>query len=205
MSRLPGFLVSLQPYRTASGLVWMTRLRRVRFAGAAMAALLLFQSATPVLADTIEAALIRSYQNNPPAQCAARVRPVHRRKRASGAVGLSSAGRAQRERRRPVSRPDQPLRARYAVEQDHRHWRAAQCRRNHHPDSLQRRPDRQPTRAAESQVSAAREGLRVLEQSVLFAAATIYMDYLRDAAIVEVQRNNTRVLEQTLKQTREPL
>jgi outer membrane protein len=59
------------------------------------------------------------------------------------------------------------------------------------------------TRAAESQVSAAREGLRVLEQTVLLSAATIYMDYLRDAAIVEVQRSNTRVLEQTLKQVRD--
>ncbi|HXO73375.1 MAG TPA: TolC family outer membrane protein [Bradyrhizobium sp.] len=59
------------------------------------------------------------------------------------------------------------------------------------------------TRAAESQVSGAREGLRVLEQSVLLSAATIYMDYLRDAAIVEVQKSNVRVLEQTLKQTRD--
>ena len=59
------------------------------------------------------------------------------------------------------------------------------------------------TRAAESQVSGAREGLRVLEQTVLLAAATIYMDYLRDSAIVEVQRSNVRVLEQTLKQTRD--
>ncbi len=59
------------------------------------------------------------------------------------------------------------------------------------------------TRAAESQVSSAREGLRVLEQTVLLAAATIYMDFLRDSAIVEVQRSNTRVLEQTLKQTRD--
>ncbi len=59
------------------------------------------------------------------------------------------------------------------------------------------------TRAAESQVSAAREGLRVLEQTVLLSAATIYMDFLRDAAIVEVQRSNTRVLEQTLKQVRD--
>jgi outer membrane protein len=57
------------------------------------------------------------------------------------------------------------------------------------------------TRAAESQVSGAREGLRFLEQSVLLSAATIYMDYLRDAAIVEVQKSNVRVLEQTLKQT----
>jgi outer membrane protein len=59
------------------------------------------------------------------------------------------------------------------------------------------------TRAAESQVSAAREGLRVLEQTVLLSAATIYMDYLRDSAIVEVQRSNVRVLEQTLKQVRD--
>jgi outer membrane protein len=59
------------------------------------------------------------------------------------------------------------------------------------------------TRAAESQVSGAREGLRVLEQSVLLSAATIYMDYLRDSAIVEVQKSNVRVLEQTLKQTRD--
>jgi outer membrane protein len=36
------------------------------------------------------------------------------------------------------------------------------------------------TRAAEGQVSAAREGLRVLEQTVLLSAATVYMDYLRD-------------------------
>jgi len=59
------------------------------------------------------------------------------------------------------------------------------------------------TRTAESQVSASREGLRVIEQTVLFSAATIYMDYLRDSAIVEVQRSNTRVLEQTLKQTQD--
>jgi len=59
------------------------------------------------------------------------------------------------------------------------------------------------TRAAESQVFGAREALRLLEQSVLLAAATIYMDYLRDAAILEVQRSNTRVLGQTLKQTRD--
>jgi outer membrane protein len=45
--------------------------------------------------------------------------------------------------------------------------------------------------------------LRLLEQSVLLAAATIYMDYLRDAAILEVQRSNTRVLEETLRQTRD--
>jgi outer membrane protein len=45
--------------------------------------------------------------------------------------------------------------------------------------------------------------LRVLEQTVLLQAATIYMDYLRDSAIVEVQKSNVRVLEQTLKQTKD--
>src|SRR5262249_54469509 len=40
-------------------------------------------------------------------------------------------------------------------------------------------------------------------QTVLLAAATIYMDYLRDSAIVEVNRSNVRVLEQTLKQTQD--
>jgi outer membrane protein len=59
------------------------------------------------------------------------------------------------------------------------------------------------TRAAESQVSGAREALRVLEQTVLLQAATIYMDYLRDDDIVEVQLSNTRVLEETLNQTRD--
>lgn len=57
------------------------------------------------------------------------------------------------------------------------------------------------TRAAESQVSAARETLRVMEQSVLLAAATAYMDVSRDIGQLDVQINNVRVLEQTLKDT----
>jgi outer membrane protein len=59
------------------------------------------------------------------------------------------------------------------------------------------------TRSAESQVSSAREGLRILEQTVLLTAATSYMDVLRDTASLEVQRSNVRVLQETLKQTRD--
>ena len=59
------------------------------------------------------------------------------------------------------------------------------------------------TRFAEGQVSAAREALRVMEQTVLLAAATVYMDLLRDTAIAEVQRSNVRVLDETLRQTRD--
>jgi outer membrane protein len=58
------------------------------------------------------------------------------------------------------------------------------------------------TRAAESSVFAARETLRVIEQTVLLDAATVYMDVVRDAAILEVQRSNVRVLDETLRQTR---
>lgn len=57
-------------------------------------------------------------------------------------------------------------------------------------------------RASESQVSAARETLRVMEQSVLLAAATVYMDMSRDTANLEVQQNNVKVLDRTLTDTK---
>ena len=58
-------------------------------------------------------------------------------------------------------------------------------------------------REAESQVSAARETLRVMEQSVLLAAATVYMDVSRDSANLEVQQNNIKVLQRMLTDTRQ--
>jgi outer membrane protein len=57
-------------------------------------------------------------------------------------------------------------------------------------------------RKAESQVSAARETLRVMEESVLLSAATAYMDVSRDAANLDVQQNNVHVLRRTLEDTR---
>jgi outer membrane protein len=57
-------------------------------------------------------------------------------------------------------------------------------------------------RKAESQVSAARETLRVMEESILLSAAAAYMDVSRDTANLEVQQNNIRVLQRTLKDTR---
>jgi outer membrane protein len=61
----------------------------------------------------------------------------------------------------------------------------------------------QRTRAAESRVFAARETLRVIEQSVLLSAASVYMDVLRDTANLELQRDNIRVLQRTLKVTQD--
>ena len=48
------------------------------------------------------------------------------------------------------------------------------------------------TRLAESQVFAARETLRTIEQTVLLNAATAYMNLLRDAGILELQRSQPR-------------
>ncbi|MGE0037157.1 MAG: TolC family outer membrane protein [Xanthobacteraceae bacterium] len=59
------------------------------------------------------------------------------------------------------------------------------------------------TRLAEGQVFAARETLRSSEQTTLLNAVTAYMNLLRDAAILELQRSNVNVLEVTLRQTRD--
>jgi outer membrane protein len=59
------------------------------------------------------------------------------------------------------------------------------------------------TRQAESQVSAARETLRLTEHTVLLSAVTAYMNLIRDAAILELQRRNVEVLAEQLRQTRD--
>src|SRR5215510_15000520 len=59
------------------------------------------------------------------------------------------------------------------------------------------------TRQAESQVQGARETLRVTEQATLLAAVTAYMNLLRDAAILDLQRRNVEVLQEQLRQTRD--
>jgi outer membrane protein len=59
------------------------------------------------------------------------------------------------------------------------------------------------TRAAESQISAARETLRLMEQTILLDAATAYMNLLRDGAILELQRRNVDVLQEQLRQARD--
>jgi outer membrane protein len=58
-------------------------------------------------------------------------------------------------------------------------------------------------RQAESNTSAAREALRVAEQTILLNAATAYMDLLRDSALLDLQRSNVDVLQEQLRQTRD--
>ena len=176
------------------------------FAGAAASALLLFcMGPTPVLADTIEAALVRAYQNNPQLnsqraqvritdenvpQALSGYRPKVAVTASAGyqySDSLTNTGDLNVARSRPITGTNPPRSVGATITQTLFNGQQTANR----------------TRAAEGQVSGAREALRALEQTVLLSAATIYMDYLRDSAIVEVQKSNVRVLEQTLKQTRD--
>src|SRR3954469_20010032 len=170
--------------------------------GAAVAALLLtLGGATPSLADTIEAALVRAYQNNPQLnaqRASVRATDENVPQALSGyrpKVAITANGGYQYTD--VISSIGGQAIALHGV-QVPRSVGATITQNLYNGNQTANR-----TRAAESQVSASREGLRVLEQSVMLSAATIYMDYLRDSAVVEVQKSNVRVLEQTLKQTRD--
>jgi outer membrane protein len=177
------------------------------FTGAAASALLLaFVGTAPALADTIEAALVRAYQNNPQLNAQrAQVRFTDENvpQALSGyrprVAVTASAGYQYTDTLSTQGGNDNTL-VRTGIH-------GANAPRSVGATVSQTLFNGQQTanrtRAAESQVSGAREALRVLEQTVLLQAATIYMDYLRDSAIVEVQKSNVRVLEQTLKQTRD--
>jgi outer membrane protein len=165
-----------------------------------------FAGLAPALADTMEAALVRAYRNNPQLnaqraqvrstdenvpQALSAYRPKVALTASAGyqysdtlsVKGISSTAIARND----IHGTDPPRSAGVTVTQT----------------LFNGNQTANKTRVAESQVSGAREALRVMEETVLLSAATIYMDFLRDAAIVEVQRSNTRVLEQTLQQTRQ--
>jgi outer membrane protein len=161
---------------------------------------------TPAVADTINAALVRAYENNPQLNSQrAQVRSTdenvpqalsgYRPKVALTAsagyqytdTNSTQGGSPTQIVRTEIHGANAPRAAGLTVTQTLFNGQQTANR----------------TRAAESQVSGSREALRVLEETVLLAAATIYMDELRDAAIVEVQKSNVRVLDQTLKQTRD--
>lgn len=173
----------------------------VKVVTAAAAAVLVMACAgpTPALADTIEAALVRAYQSNPQLNAQrALVRATDEGvpQALSGyrpKVNLQASGGVQYQ--------DGQVAPGTAAAHGLLRPRSVGLTVNQTLYNGQQTAN--GVRKAEASVSGQREALRVLEQSVLLQAATIYMDYLRDAAIVEVQRSNTRVLEQTLKQTRD--
>jgi outer membrane protein len=175
------------------------------FTGAAVSVLLLALAApTPALADTIEAALVRAYQNNPQlnAQRAqARSTDENVPQALSGYrpkvnVTLGTGYQYQDIQAQQNPTPPSPKSISGLLQPNSASLTVNQTLYNGNQTANR-------TRAAESQVSGSREALRVLEQTVLLQAATTYMDFLRDSATLEVQRSNVRVLEQTLKQTRD--
>jgi outer membrane protein len=181
------------------------------FTGAAASVLLLaLAGPTPALADTIEAALVRAYQNNPQLNSQrAQVRFTDELvpQALSGYRPKVNVTASAGYQYTDTLQNSGSLNAQGAPVVNSTIIHGTNAPRSVGATVTQNLFNGQQTanktRAAESQVSGAREGLRVLEQTVLFQAATIYMDYLRDSAIVEVQKSNVRVLEQTLKQTKD--
>lgn len=170
------------------------------FTGAAVSVLLLaLAGPTPALADTINAALVRAYQNNPQLNAQrAQVRSTDEGvpQALSGyrpKVNLTATGGYQYQDLQSGVGTNSVYGTRVPRSVG---ITATQTLYNGNVTGNR-------TRAAESQVSGTREALRGMDQSVLLTAATTYMDYLRDSATLEVQRSNVRVLEQTLKQTRD--
>src|ERR1700728_3128009 len=194
-----------EPANSMDGLSGMNGVKVVT--GAAAAVLLVaYAGLAPALGDTIEAALVRAYQNNPQLnaqralvrstdenvpQALSGYRPKVAVTASAGYqytdLNSTFGGTATQIVRSEVHGTDPPRSAGLTVTQTLYNGNQTANK----------------TRMAESQVSGAREGLRVLEQTVLLSAATIYMDYLRDSAIVEVNQSNVRVLDQTLKQTQD--
>src|SRR5438445_5878941 len=189
-------------------MIGLPGMRGVKVVTGAAAAVLLMAHVglTPALGDTIEAALVRAYQNNPQRNAQrAQVRSIDEnvpqalsgyrpRVAVTASAGYqytdtntTAGGSPTAIVRTEIHGANAPRSAGLTVSQT----------------LFNGQQTANKTRAAESQVSGAREALRVMEETILLSAATIYMDYLRDSAIVEVQKSNVRVLEQTLKQTRD--
>ncbi len=170
----------------------------------AVVVLMAYMGPAPALADSIEAALVRAYQNNPQLnaqRAAVRSTDENVPQALSGyrpRVALTASAGYQYNDSSQGGSPTAIVRTEIHGANPPRSAGLTVSQTLYNGGQTANK-----TRAAESQVSGAREGLRVLEQTVLLSAATVYMDYLRDATIVEVQRSNVRVLEQTLKQTRD--
>ncbi len=174
----------------------------------AMSAVLAMTYGWPAAAEKIEAALARAYQNNPQlnaqratvrqtdegvAQALSGYRPT------VSADATAGKGFLDAQASIPTNLLSTPINVPINIRTTLDTWsvgvNASQNLFN------ARTPNR--TRAAEAKVFAARETLRVIEQSVLLSAASVYMDVLRDTATLDLQRDNVRVLRQTLKVTQD--
>ena len=175
------------------------------FAGAAASALLLaLLGPVPALADTIEAALVRAYQTNPQLNAQrAQVRFTDENVpqalsgyRPKVAVTASAGFQYTDTLTTAGGTATAIVRTRFTAPMR----RAAPASRSRRHCSTANRP---PTRLVRRRARCRRRAKRYACSSRLccYRPPRIYMDFLRDSAIVEVQKSNVRVLEQTLKQT----
>lgn len=175
------------------------------FAFRACAALMtLALAASPAIADTLEQALVQAYQNNPQLnaqRASARVTDENvaialggYRPRITATSSLSEAylenvARVPREPPGFLKTHGENAVTTFGATATQTLFNGFQTGNR--------------TRQAEFQVLASRETLRTTEQTVLLSAVTAYMNLLRDAAVLELQRSNVNVLEATLRQTRD--
>jgi outer membrane protein len=175
--------------------------------GAIMSAAIVVTGSGPAAAEKIEAALARAYQNNPQLNAQrATVRqsdegvPQALSGYRPSLSATASAGKQYVDAQANIpgllpGGSSSPISVKEAFDTWSVGVNASQNLFN------AQTPNR--TRAAESRVFAARETLRVIEQSVLLSAASVYMDVLRDTANLELQRDNIRVLQRTLEVTQD--
>jgi outer membrane protein len=181
------------------GSVWLGGVAIIAFAGAAAVL-------SPACADTLEAALIQAYQNNPTLnsqRAAVRATDEFVPQALAGyrprITASASAGELYQETSTKVTTPGAATPSlnlngtvapiAYGITTTQTLFNGFQTGNR--------------TRQAESQVFAAREMLRTTEQTVLLNAATAYMNLLRDTAIFDLQRRNVEVLQEQLRQTRD--
>ena len=162
----------------------------------------------PAAADTLKWALTQAYQNNPQLnaqraavratdetvpQALSGYRPRVSLTASVGEQYLDTQTKTHRRNRATTYSQHRPATTRRPELWRHDH--ADRCSTAFAPPAARGRPS--------NWCRAARETLRLTEQTVLLNAATAYMNLIRDAAILDLQRRNVEVLQEQLRQTRD--
>jgi len=162
-------------------------------------------TAGPAFADTIERALVQAYQNNPQVnaqRAALRATDENVPQALSGyrprISATGSYGALYTDTTQTITSLGRPVTSRSKGWTDPKSVGATLTQTLYNGFQTGNR-----TRQAEAQVFAARETLRVIEQTVLLDAVTSYMNLLRDNAILDLQKRNVEVIQEQLRQTRD--
>jgi len=165
----------------------------------------LASTSIPALADTIERALVQAYQNNPQVnaqRAALRATDENVPQALSGyrpkISATGSYGALYTDQTSIVTSGGRSVNAKSQGWTDPKSVGATLTQTLFNGFQTGNR-----TRQAEGQVFAARETLRVIEQTVLLDAVTSYMNLLRDNAILDLQKRNVEVIQEQLRQTRD--